>query len=162
MQQSQVENSYISLSKDNSLANGNFKSLSDDGRYITYELNNSSIKLLSPGDRSMDGTYRLSCTLSKETYNINYYEHMLGQAVTGFVFDRNRHALENADITLTDNNITVSAKTDKNGYYMIRFPKATNVTMSVSYKNYFSKYCDNISLKVTKAICKNIILHNEN
>ena len=29
-------------------------------------------------------------------------------------------------------------------------------------KNYFSKYCDNISLKVTKAICKNIILHNEN
>lgn len=162
MQQSQVENSSISLSKDNSLANGNFKSLSDDGRYITYELNNSSIKLLSPGDRSMDGTYRLSCTLSKETYNINYYEHMLGQAVTGFVFDRNRHALENADITLTDNNITVSAKTDKNGYYMIRFPKATNVTMSVSYKNYFSKYCDNISLKVTKAICKNIILHNEN
>ena len=162
MQQSQVKNSSISLSKDNSLANGNFKSLSDDGRYITYELNSSSIKLLSPGDRSMDGTYRLSCTLSKESYNINYYEHMLGQAVTGFVFDSNKHALENVDITLTDNNITVSAKTDKNGYYIIRFPKATTVTMSVSAKNYFAKYCDNISLKITKAICKNIILHNDN
>ena len=162
MQQSQVKNSSISLSKNNSLASGTFKSLSDDGRYITYELNSSSIKLLTPGDRSMDGTYQLSCTLSEETYNINYYEHMLGQAVTGFVFDNNRHALENADITLTDNDITVSAKTDKNGYYIIRFPKATTVTMSVSSKNYFAKYYDNISLKITKAICKNIILHNDN
>lgn len=161
MQQSQVENSSISLSKNDSLANGNFKSLSDDGRYITYELNSSSVRLLSPGDRSMDGTYQLSCTLSKETYNINYYEHMLGQAVTGFVFDSSKRALENADITLTDNNITVSAKTDKNGYYIIRFPKATNVTMSVSYKNYFSKYYDNISLKIAKAICKNVMLHTD-
>ncbi|MBU5477706.1 carboxypeptidase-like regulatory domain-containing protein [Eubacterium sp. MSJ-13] len=162
LQQAQVENSYISLSKDTHLAKGNFKSLSDDGRYITYELNSSSIKLFSPGDGSMNGTYELACTLSKKRYPINYTEHMLGQSITGFVLDKSGKALEDALITITNNDITITAKTDINGYYIIRFPKAENISMSVSCQNYIPRYIDNISLKVTKSICKNIVLHTNN
>lgn len=162
MQLTQVEKSSISLSKDTHIVKGNFKSLSDDGRYITYELNNASIKLLSPGDSSMDGTYELTCTLSEKKYNIDYIEHMLGQSVTGFVFDKFGNALENASITLTQNNMSLTTKTDKNGYYIIRFPKAETVTMSVFCKDYIPKYIDNIALKITKSICKNIVLHKNN
>lgn len=162
MQQSQVENSYISLCKDTHIAKGNFKNLSDDGRYITYELNTSSIKLLSPGDSSMNGTYELACTLSEKKYNIDYIEHMLGQSVTGFVLDKSGNAIPDASISLTDNNITVSTKSDKNGYYIVRFPKAANVNMSVALKDYITKNIDNISLKLTKSICKNIVLNHEN
>lgn len=159
MQQTQVEKSIISLSKDIYTAKGNFKSLSDDGRFITYELNSSSIKLLSPGDKSMDGTYNLSCTLSPQKYKIQYNEHMLGQSVTGFIFDKDRNAISGATVTLTNNDITVTSKTDKNGYYIIRFPKADNVNMSISCNNYYTQNFENIYLKIAKSICKNVILH---
>lgn len=159
MQLSQVKSSCIYLTKGKHLMKGYFKKLSDDGRYVTYELDNNSIKKLTPGDNSMNGIYELSCTLSAHKFNINYSEHITGQSVTGFVFTSKRTAIKNAKITLSNNNFCVTSSTDKNGYYNIRFPKAETVTMTVSNNNYYTRTFENIYLKIAKSICKNIILH---
>ena len=64
MQTSEVKSSYIQLVKQKHELKGQFKNLSANGRYITYELNNDAVKQLTPGDRTMDGTYTMSCSLS--------------------------------------------------------------------------------------------------
>lgn len=161
MQTSQVKSSYIQLSKQSHELKGQFKNLSADGRYITYELNNEAVKKLTPGDRTMDGTYIMSCSLSSHKLNINYAEHLVGQSVTGFVMTPDGKPVENAKVTISNDNFTVNTTSDKNGYYNIRFPKPETVTLTVSCDNYYTRTIKDIYLKIPKAVCKNIVMHEK-
>lgn len=161
MQTSQVKSSYIQLAKQKHELKGQFKNLSADGRYITYELNNDAIKQLTPGDRTMDGTYIMSCSLSSHKLNINYAEHLVGQSVTGFVMTPDGKPVENAKVTISNDNFTINTTSDKNGYYNIRFPKPETVILTVSCANYYTRTIKDIYLKIPKAVCKNIVMHKK-
>lgn len=161
MQTSEVKSSYIQLVKQKHELKGQFKNLSANGRYITYELDNDAIKQLTPGDRTMDGTYTMSCSLSSRKLNINYAEHFVGQSVTGFVMTPEGNPVENANITISNNNFTVNTTSDKNGYYNVRFPKPETVVLTVSCNNYYTRTIKDIYLKIPKSVCKNIIMHKK-
>lgn len=161
MQTSEVKSSYIQLVKQKHELKGQFKNLSANGRYITYELDNDAIKQLTPGDRTMDGTYTMSCSLSSRKLNINYAEHFVGQSVTGFVMTPEGNPVENANITISNNNFTVNTTSDKNGYYNIRFPKPETVVLTVSCNNYYTRTIKDIYLKIPKSVCKNIVMHKK-
>ena len=161
MQTSEVKSSYIQLVKQKHELKGQFKNLSANGRYITYELDNDAIKQLTPGDRTMDGTYTMSCSLSSRKLNINYAEHFVGQSVTGFVMTPEGNPVENANITISNNNFTVNTTSDKNGYYNDRFPKPETVVLTVSCNNYYTRTIKDIYLKIPKSVCKNIIMHKK-
>lgn len=161
MQASQVKSSYIQLVKQKHELKGQFKNLSANGRYITYELNNDAVKQLTPGDRTMDGTYTMSCSLSSRKLNINYAEHFVGQSVTGFVMTPEGNPVENANITISNNNFTVNTTSDKNGYYNVRFPKPETVVLTVSCNNYYTRTIKDIYLKIPKSVCKNIVMHKK-
>lgn len=162
LQTSQVKASYIQLSKKNCALKGQFKKLSSDGRYITYELNNEAVKQLTPGDRTMDGTYTMSCSLSSRKLSITYIEHLVGQSVTGFITTPNGKPVENAVITLSNDNFSVNTISDKYGYYNIRFPKPETVILTVSCEKYYTHTLKDIYLKISKSVCKNIVMHNAN
>ncbi len=161
MQTSEVKSSYIQLVKQKHELKGQFKNLSANGRYITYELNNDAVKQLTPGDRTMDGTYTMSCSLSSRKLNINYAEHFVGQSVTGFVMTTEGNPVENANITISNNNFTVNTTSDKNGYYNVRFPKPETVVLTVSCNNYYTRTIKDIYLKIPKSVCKNIVMHKK-
>ena len=161
MQTSEVKSSYIQLVKQKHELKGQFKNLSANGRYITYELNNDAVKQLTPGDRTMDGTYTMSCSLSSRKLNINYAEHFVGQSVTGFVMTPGGNPVENANITISNNNFTVNTTSDKNGYYNVRFPKPETVVLTVSCNNYYTRTIKDIYLKIPKSVCKNIVMHKK-
>ena len=161
MQTSEVKSSYIQLVKQKHELKGQFKNLSANGRYITYELDNDAVKQLTPGDRTMDGTYTMSCSLSSRKLNINYAEHFVGQSVTGFVMTPEGNPVENANITISNNNFTVNTTSDKNGYYNVRFPKPETVVLTVSCNNYYTRTIKDIYLKIPKSVCKNIIMHKK-
>ena len=161
MQTSEVKSSYIQLVKQKHELKGQFKNLSANGRYITYELNNDAVKQLTPGDRTMDGTYTMSCSLSSRKLNINYAEHFVGQSVTGFVMTPGGNTVENANITISNNNFTVNTTSDKNGYYNVRFPKPETVVLTVSCNNYYTRTIKDIYLKIPKSVCKNIVMHKK-
>ena len=161
MQTSEVKSSYIQLVKQKHELKGQFKNLSANGRYITYELDNDSVKQLTPGDRTMDGTYTMSCSLSSRKLNINYAEHFVGQSVTGFVMTPGGNPVENANITISNNNFTVNTTSDKNGYYNVRFPKPETVVLTVSCNNYYTRTIKDIYLKIPKSVCKNIVMHKK-
>ena len=161
MQTSEVKSSYIQLVKQKHELKGQFKNLSANGRYITYELDNDAIKQLTPGDRTMDGTYTMSCSLSSRKLNINYAEHFVGQSVTGVVMTPEGNPVENANITISNNNFTVNTTSDKNGYYNVRFPKPETVVLTVSCNNYYTRTIKDIYLKIPKSVCKNIIMHKK-
>ena len=162
MQLSDVKSSHIYLTKDSNIIYGTFKKLSTDGKYITYEFDNNSIKLLTPGDKSMDGNYEMSCSLSSNKFKIKYMEHITGQSVTGFVLTPSGKPLNNTQITLSNDNFSVKSTTDKNGYYNIRFPKPETVKMTVTNDKYYTRTFENIYLKFVKAVCKNVIMHEIN
>lgn len=161
MQTSEVKSSYIQLVKQKHELKGQFKNLSANGRYITYELDNDAVKQLTPGDRTMDGTYTMSCSLSSRKLNINYAEHFVGQSVTGFVMTPGGNPVENANITISNNNFTVNTTSDKNGYYNVRFPKPETVVLTVSCNNYYTRTIKDIYLKIPKSVCKNIVMHKK-
>lgn len=161
MQTSEVKSSYIQLVKQKHELKGQFKNLSANGRYITYELDNDAVKQLTPGDRTMDGTYTMSCSLSSRKLNINYAEHFVGQSVTGFVMTPGGNPVENANITISNNNFTVNTTSDKNGYYNVRFPKPETVVLTVSCNNYYTRTIKDIYLKIPKSVCKNIVIHKK-
>lgn len=161
MQTSEVKSSYIQLVKQKHELKGQFKNLSANGRYITYELNNDAVKQLTPGDRTMDGTYTMSCSLSSRKLNINYAEHFVGQSVTGFVMTPEGNPVKNANITISNNNFTVNTTSDKNGYYNVRFPKPETVVLTVSCNNYYTRTIKDIYLKIPKSVCKNIVMHKK-
>ena len=161
MQTSEVKSSYIQLVKQKHELKGQFKNLSANGRYITYELDNDAVKQLTPGDRTMDGTYTMSCSLSSRKLNINYAEHFVGQSVTGFVMTPEGNPVENANITISNNNFTVNTTSDKNGYYNVRFPKPETVVLTVSCNNYYTRTIKDIYLKIPKSVCKNIVMHKK-
>lgn len=161
MQTSEVKSSYIQLAKQKHELKGQFKNLSANGRYITYELDNDAVKQLTPGDRTMDGTYTISCSLSSRKLNINYAEHFVGQSVTGFVMTPEGNPVENANITISNNNFTVNTTSDKNGYYNVRFPKPETVVLTVSCNNYYTRTIKDIYLKIPKSVCKNIVMHKK-
>lgn len=161
MQTSEDKSSYIQLVKQKHELKGQFKNLSANGRYITYELNNDAVKQLTPGDRTMDGTYTMSCSLSSRKLNINYAEHFVGQSVTGFVMTPGGNPVENANITISNNNFTVNTTSDKNGYYNVRFPKPETVVLTVSCNNYYTRTIKDIYLKIPKSVCKNIVMHKK-
>lgn len=161
MQTSEVKSSYIQLVKQKHELKGQFKNLSANGRYITYELDNDAVKQLTPGDRTMDGTYTMSCSLSSRKLNINYAEHFVGQSVTGFVMTPGGNPVENANITISNNNFTVNTTSDKNGYYNVRFPKPETVVLIVSCNNYYTRTIKDIYLKIPKSVCKNIVMHKK-
>lgn len=161
MQTSEVKSSYIQLVKQKHELKGQFKNISANGRYITYELNNDAVKQLTPGDRTMDGTYTMSCSLSSRKLNINYAEHFVGQSVTGFVMTPGGNPVENANITISNNNFTVNTTSDKNGYYNVRFPKPETVVLTVSCNNYYTRTIKDIYLKIPKSVCKNIVMHKK-
>lgn len=161
MQTSEVKSSYIQLVKQKHELKGQFKNLSANGRYITYELNNDAVKQLTPDDRTMDGTYTMSCSLSSRKLNINYAEHFVGQSVTGFVMTPGGNPVENANITISNNNFTVNTTSDKNGYYNVRFPKPETVVLTVSCNNYYTRTIKDIYLKIPKSVCKNIVMHKK-
>ena len=161
MQTSEVKSSYIQLVKQKHELKGQFKNLSANGRYITYELDNDAVKQLTPGDRTMDGTYTMSCSLSSRKLNINYAEHFVGQSVTGFVMTPGGNPVENANITISNNNFTVNTTSDKNGYYNVRFPKPETVALTVSCNNYYTRTIKDIYLKIPKSVCKNIVMHKK-
>ena len=161
MQTSEVKSSYIQLVKQKHELKGQFKNLSANGRYITYELDNDAVKQLTPGDRTMDGTYTMSCSLSSRKLNINYAEHFVGQSVTGFVMTPGGNPVENANITISNNNFTVNTTKDKNGYYNVRFPKPETVVLTVSCNNYYTRTIKDIYLKIPKSVCKNIVMHKK-
>ncbi len=161
MQTSEVKSSYIQLVKQKHELKGQFKNLSANGKYITYELDNDAVKQLTPGDRTMDGTYTMSCSLSSRKLNINYAEHFVGQSVTGFVMTPGGNPVENANITISNNNFTVNTTSDKNGYYNVRFPKPETVVLTVSCNNYYTRTIKDIYLKIPKSVCKNIVMHKK-
>ena len=161
MQTSEVKSSHIQLVKQKHELKGQFKNLSANGRYITYELDNDAVKQLTPGDRTMDGTYTMSCSLSSRKLNINYAEHFVGQSVTGFVMTPEGNPVENANITISNNNFTVNTTSDKNGYYNVRFPKPETVVLTVSCNNYYTRTIKDIYLKIPKSVCKNIVMHKK-
>lgn len=161
MQTSEVKSSYIQLVKQKHELKGQFKNISANGRYITYELDNDAVKQLTPGDRTMDGTYTMSCSLSSRKLNINYAEHFVGQSVTGFVMTPGGNPVENANITISNNNFTVNTTSDKNGYYNVRFPKPETVVLTVSCNNYYTRTIKDIYLKIPKSVCKNIVMHKK-
>ena len=161
MQTSEVKSSYIQLVKQKHELKGQFKNLSANGRYITYELDNDAVKQLTPGDRTMDGTYTMSCSLSSRKLNINYAEHFVGQSVTGFVMTPGGNPVENANITISNNNFTINTTSDKNGYYNVRFPKPETVVLTVSCNNYYTRTIKDIYLKIPKSVCKNIVMHKK-
>lgn len=161
MQTSEVKSSYIQLVKQKYELKGQFKNLSANGKYITYELDNDAVKQLTPGDRTMDGTYTMSCSLSSRKLNINYAEHFVGQSVTGFVMTPGGNPVENANITISNNNFTVNTTSDKNGYYNVRFPKPETVVLTVSCNNYYTRTIKDIYLKIPKSVCKNIVMHKK-
>lgn len=161
MQTSEVKSSYIQLVKQKHELKGQFKNLSANGRYITYELDNDAVKQLTPGDRTMDGTYTMSCSLSSRKLNINYAEHFVGQSVTGFVMTPGGNPVENANITISNNNFTVNTTSDKNGYYNVRFPKPETVVLTVSCNNYYTRTIKDIYLKIPKSVCKNIVMRKK-
>ena len=161
MQTSEVKSSYIQLVKQKHELKGQFKNLSANGRYITYELDNDAVKQLTPGDRTMDGTYTMSCSLSSRKLNINYAEHFVGQSVTGFVMTPEGNPVENANITISNNNFTVNTTSDKNGYYNVRFPKPETVVLTVSCNNYYTRTITDMYLKNPKSVCKNIVMHKK-
>lgn len=161
MQTSEVKPSHIQLVKQKHELKGQFKNLSANGRYITYELDNDAVKQLTPGDRTMDGTYTMSCSLSSRKLNINYAEHFVGQSVTGFVMTPEGNPVENANITISNNNFTVNTTSDKNGYYNVRFPKPETVVLTVSCNNYYTRTIKDIYLKIPKSVCKNIVMHKK-
>lgn len=161
MQTSEVKSSYIQLVKQKHELKGQFKNLSANGRYITYELDNDAVKQLTPGNRTMDGTYTMSCSLSSRKLNINYAEHFVGQSVTGFVMTPEGNPVENANITISNNNFTVNTTSDKNGYYNVRFPKPETVVLTVSCNNYYTRTIKDIYLKIPKSVCKNIVMHKK-
>lgn len=168
--QSEVQNTTLDLSSlDNRSAKTNtinlsaaFRSLSADGKTVTYQLDASSAEQLCPGNGTQDGTYQIKSSIFQDTLQIQYRERIQNNTISGFAINTDQTSLPHVSICLysdaADDPIAVTT-TDQNGYYQFHDVTEQNITLKAQLNGY-----ENVTVTslhpADKNICQNIIMHS--
>ena len=154
-----VNKSYISLKNKRSTLKATFSSVSVDGKKITYILNKKSIKKITPGNGSMNGSYDVNFSFCKYKTAVMYTEKIIKRSITGFILSSDGVPIYNASVSLkTKNNKLISSRTDKNGQYTLAVNKVTSGHLTVQKTGYIKQILNNIKTSENSALCQNFIL----
>ncbi|MCI5501521.1 MAG: carboxypeptidase-like regulatory domain-containing protein [Lachnospiraceae bacterium] len=155
----ELKKSYISLSKNKKKLKANFHSISDNGKKITYLMDKPSIRLLNPGDGSMNGSFNVTFSFCKYKTTAMYTEKIIKNSITGFILASDGTPVSAASISLKyGNSKKLSCKSDNNGQYTLSAREETDGTLTVQKSGYNEQTIDNISTNTDAALCQNFIL----
>lgn len=159
----ELKKSYISLLKNKKKLKANFHSISDNGKKITYLMDKPSIKLLNPGDGSMNGSFNVTFSFCKYKTTAMYTERIIKNSITGFILASDGTPVSAASISLKyGNSKKLSCKSDNNGQYTLPAKEETKGTLTVQKNGYNEQILENISTNKDTALCQNFILSQKN
>ena len=155
----ELKKSYISLSKNKKKLKANFHSISDNGKKITYLMDKPSIRLLNPGNGSMNGSFNVTFSFCKYKTTAMYTEKIIKNSITGFILASDGTPVSAASISLKyGNSKKLSCKSDNNGQYTLPAREETDGTLTVQKSGYNEQIIENISTNKDAALCQNFIL----
>ncbi len=138
-----------------------FHSLSDDGKSVTYLLNEDSTRKMCPGNGTFDGEYLITSDFFQKPLRTRYQERLSFHCVNGFVLDSQQKSLPQVSVKLYSENgniLVAETMTDQNGYYQFQNISKKNVMLTAELEGY-NRYSLPSLHPINQNICQNIILH---
>lgn len=140
----EVQNSTLILSHSGqNMGQAHYRSLSSDGKKITYQLTSETAKKLCPGNGTANGSYHISSPILNSTLTTNYEERLTPGTLCGFVSDTSHNALSNVVVSLYKSNTSshhyAQTKTDAFGAYSFKKIPKGSYYMTYSHPNYNMK-----------------------
>lgn len=145
-----------------------FQSLSDDGKEVTYKIDDNHVTRLCLGNGSANGKYNITGNILPKQLSIHYQERLSPNEIRGFVFDTNHNALSDVTVSLFENCDGIEAsqpysttKTDQNGYYVFSGFPDSSYSVSFSRDGYMDASSDSVPIQ-NSIHCENKILKSQN
>ena len=159
--ESEIKNSKITIypkKRPNQKITASFGNLSKNGKVVSYTFSPTEQKKLCPKNRSMDGSYYLTCTHFSKKLSFSYQERIPNQALSGFVFYPDGNPVSIALISLKTKKSAKKTLTDKNGHYNIK-SDSKKATLTVTKSGFLGTSLSIPSVSSPGTICENIVLH---